>query len=65
MKKTGKKMVLTRETLRTLNENAVRAAGGGLSGPGSCNASCITEITCFSCRLHCFTNACPPTMVNC
>jgi hypothetical protein len=46
-KRTLKKIVLTRETLRSLDDQAVREAAGGFTGgnPASCNASCITEQT--------------------
>jgi len=60
-KRTVKKIALTKETLRSLDAGAVRQAAGGLSlnngQLGSCNASCITAVTCDlqSCRQSCET----------
>jgi hypothetical protein len=62
MKKTSahKRIMLSRETLRNLDEYALRHAAWGLSGDTH-NASCITELTCpgQSCR------TCPTVASEC
>ncbi len=49
-KKTFKKIVLTKETLRYLDALAVKDVAGGISNFGSCNASCATDATCGTCK---------------
>ena len=44
-KRTLKKIVLRKETLRDLDDKAVRDAAGGFSINPTCNASCITDVT--------------------
>lgn len=53
-KRTMKKIVLTRETLRSLDDRQTEQAEGGLTTmPASCNASCITDATrgCSNCNV--------------
>jgi len=53
-KKTMKKIVLTRETLRSLDDRAAQDAAGGLTTmPATCNASCLTDATrgCSNCNV--------------
>jgi hypothetical protein len=59
-KRAFKKIVLTRETLRNLDDKAVRDAAGGITGgnPQTCNISCATDATriCSNCNT---CNTCP------
>jgi hypothetical protein len=50
-KRTLKKIVLRKETLRGLDDQAMRDAAGGFSINPTCNASCITDVTrqCSAC----------------
>jgi len=45
-KRTLKKIALTKETLRSLNDQDMMDAAGGVTtggGPNTCNASCVTD----------------------
>jgi hypothetical protein len=55
-KKTSKKIVLAKETLRALDDRAVYRVAGGISlggtgtgGGFTCQASCATDRTCVNC----------------
>ncbi|HVT60593.1 MAG TPA: class I lanthipeptide [Thermoanaerobaculia bacterium] len=52
-KTTPRKMMLNRETLRSLDAATMQEVAGGISGPYTCNASCATDVTCVSCRTRC------------
>ena len=53
-KRTLRKMALTKETLRSLDDREVLDAAGGITGanPQTCNASCATDATniCTNCN---------------
>jgi hypothetical protein len=54
-----KKITLTKETLRHLDDHAMRNVEGGLTTqPFTCNISCITDATrqCTNCNTDCLTN---------
>jgi hypothetical protein len=60
-KRTVRRLVLTRETLRALESESLRGARGGFTGqPATCNASCATDVSCAgaTCRALCQTNQC-------
>lgn len=55
-KRVVKKIVLTKETLRSLSNSATRVVAGGgtlTGGDGSCNISCATYVSCETCRVTC------------
>jgi hypothetical protein len=59
-KKVAKKIVLTKETLRTLSNDATQmVAGGGTltTGVNTCNASCATNESCRTCDTNCLACA--------
>jgi hypothetical protein len=57
-KRTVKKIVLIKETLRSLTDADARNAVAGMSGaPYSCNASCLTEVN-SRCMTTCDSNDC-------
>lgn len=59
-KKVAKKIVLTKETLRILSNDATRmVAGGGTltTAVDTCNASCATNESCRTCDTVCLTCA--------
>lgn len=71
MKKTTKKLVLNRETIKVLSEDQMRGAVGAATmfgcGPGAtleftCN--CTEAYTCNSCYYSC-PNGCHGTFDNC
>ena len=47
-KNAQRRIVLSRETLRQLNDGTLRIAVGGITGinPASCNESCVTQVSC-------------------
>ena len=58
-KKTLRKLALAKETLRGLDDGAMRAVGAGLSAPQACftdatQCSCASQCTC---GLACYTQA--------
>jgi len=52
-KRTLRKLVLAKETLRGLDDGAMRAVGAGLSAP----QACFTDATQCTCGLACYTQA--------
>jgi hypothetical protein len=67
-KRVIKKIALTKETLGTLSNSAIRmVAGDGLltgGDNGSCNASCATNESCRSCACGTYT-ACVSACYSC
>jgi len=61
-KRSLKKIALTKETLRSLDASAIRGVAGGISlGQDTCNASCVTDVTCrpaATCQQSCNTACC-------
>jgi len=55
MKKTAKRMNLTKETLRSLEDRVVHEVAGGVRTDGSCDISCITN---FNCGPTMYSNCC-------
>jgi hypothetical protein len=52
-----RKMMLSKETLRNLEDGSMRGVVGASLQPDTCNASCATDVTCVTCRgLACQTN---------
>jgi len=55
-KRVQKSLILARETLRNLDQGAMRRAAGGyptLGQPGTCDESCLTDVTCATCHGPC------------
>jgi hypothetical protein len=61
-KRSVRKVALTRETLRSLDNATIRRVAGGISlNQVTCDASCVTEVTCrpaATCQQSCNTACC-------
>lgn len=53
-----RKMMLSKETLRSLENGSMRGVVGASLQADTCNASCATDVTCVTCgsALACQTN---------
>jgi hypothetical protein len=61
-KRSLKTIGLTKETLRSLEASAFRRAAGGIShAVYTCDASCVTDVTCMpaaTCKASCISGCC-------